>query len=61
MGKMPFPPENWQCDDASVMRYLGLTQEEMDFIHEDVKNKGLKAQMGMTEAELMAHIDEINK
>ena len=59
--KVPLPPEDWQCDDASVMRYLGLTQEEMDFIHEDVKNKGLKAQMGKTESELMAYIDEINK
>ena len=61
LKRIPLPPMNWNCDDASVMAYLGLTQEEMDFIHADVKDKGLKAQLGMTEAELMAYIDEINK
>lgn len=58
---LPLPPSDWNGDDESVMRYLGLTKEEMDFIHEDVKNKGLKAQMKKTESELMEYIEEINK
>lgn len=61
LKEIPLMPDDWNCDDASLMKCFGLTQKEMDFIHEDVKNKGLKAQMGKTESELMAYIDEINK
>ena len=47
--------------DEVLMKHFNLTQEEMDWIHFEMKDFGWKVNLKKTESELMAYIDEINK
>lgn len=55
------PPTNGDYSDEVLMKHFNLTKEEMDWIHSEMKNFGWKVNKGMTEAELMKHIEELNK
>lgn len=59
---LPQPPVfDGNYSDSVIMRHFNLTQEEMDWIHSEMKNFGWKVNLGKTESELMDYIDEINK
>lgn len=55
------PPTNGDYSDETLMRIFGFTKEEMDWIHNEMKDFGWKVKFGKTESELMEYIDEINK
>ena len=59
---IPQPPAlDGNYSDEVLMKHFNLTQEEMDWIHSEMKDFGWKVNLGKTESELMAYIDEINK
>lgn len=59
---LPQPPTlDGNYSDEVLMKHFNLTQEEMDWIHSEMKDFGWKVNLKKTESELMAHIDEINK
>lgn len=59
---LPCPPStNGDYSDEVLMKHFNLTKEEMDWIHSEMKDFGWKVNKGMTESELMNHIEEINK
>lgn len=61
-GNIPLPPAlDGNYSDEVLMKYFGLTQNEMDWIHQEMKNFGWKVSLNKTESQLMDYIDEINK
>lgn len=59
---LPQPPAlDGNYSDEVLMKHFNLTQEEMDWIHSEMKDFGWKVNLGKTESELMVYIDEINK
>ena len=59
---LPQPPTlDGNYSDEVLMKHFNLTQEEMDWIHFEMKDFGWKVNLKKTESELMAYIDEINK
>lgn len=59
---IPQPPIlDGNYSDEVLMKHFNLTQEEMDWIHSEMKDFGWKVNLGKTESELMDYIDEINK
>ena len=59
---LPCPPAlDGNYSDEVLMKHFNLTQEEMDWIHSEMKDFGWKVNLKKTESELMVHIDEINK
>lgn len=62
LALIPQPPKlDGNYSDEVLMKHFNLTQEEMDWIHSEMKGFGWKVNLGKTESELMAYIDEINK
>ena len=58
---LPQPPSlDGNYSDEVLMKHFGLTREEMDWIHYEMKDFGWKVNLGKTESELMSYIDEIN-
>ena len=55
------PPTNGDYSDETLMRIFGFTEEEMDWIHIEMKDFGWKVNLKKTESELMEYIDEINR
>lgn len=62
MNRLPQPPmTNGDFSDDVIRKTFGLTQKEIDWIHEKMKNFGWKVSLNKTESQLMDYIDEINK
>ena len=62
MNRIPQPPKtNGDFSDEVIKRTFGLSDEEIEWIHSEMKTFGNKVKLNMTESELMDYIDEINK
>lgn len=58
---LPQPPSlDGNYSDEVLMEHFNLTQEEMDWIHSEMKDFGWKVNLGKTEEQLMEYLDEIN-
>ena len=60
LGNIPQAPKGKNYSDEVLMKHFNLTQEEMDWIHSEMKDFGWKVNLKKTESELMEYIDEIN-
>ena len=60
-SRIPLPISSGDYSDESVMKHFGLSKEQMEYIHNKVKNYGIKISYKCSEENLLQIIDKMKE
>lgn len=60
-SRIPLPISSGDYSDESVMKHFGLSKDQMEYIHNKVKNYGIKVYYKCSEEKLLQNIDELKE
>lgn len=60
-SRIPLPISSGDYSDESVMKHFGLSKDQMEYIHNKVKNYGIKVYYKCSEEKILENIDKLKE